>query len=364
MVAYFSWSGNTQQVANWISDKTGGELFRIIPEVEYTEDDVFDRAQDELNNGTRPPLSSHIDQEVMEQYDVIFVGFPIWWYDLPMPVWSFLEEYDLSGKTIIPFFTHNGSSSGASSISTVAELCPDSTVLTDDYFTYSGNNVDEAESAEDKLSLKERSLITVVALLSQGLTDTSFVHHLESAKANGITKSEIAEIITHAAFYAGWPKAWAAFRLAKDIWKEDANEADEKTAYEKSMLFPIGQPNDTFAQYFVGQSYLAPVSKEQVGIFNVTFEPGCRNNWHIHHAEKGGGQILVCVAGRGFYQEWGKTPICMTAGDVVNIPAGVKHWHGAAPDSWFSHLVVEVPGENTHTEWCEPVSNEDYANIK
>ena len=106
----------------------------------------------------------------------------------------------------------------------------------------------------------------------------------------------------------------------------------------------IGQPNDTFAQYFVGQSYLAPVSKEQVGIFNVTFEPGCRNNWHIHHAEKGGGQILVCVAGRGFYQEWGKTPICMTAGDVVNIPAGVKHWHGAAPDSWFSHLVVEVPG--------------------
>lgn len=150
LVAYFSWSGNTQQVANWISDKTGGELFRIIPEVEYTEDDVFDRAQDELNNGTRPPLSSHIDQEVMEQYDVIFVGFPIWWYDLPMPVWSFLEEYDLSGKTIIPFFTHNGSSSGASSISTVAELCPDSTVLTDDYFTYSGNNVDEAESAVDE----------------------------------------------------------------------------------------------------------------------------------------------------------------------------------------------------------------------
>lgn len=150
LVAYFSWSGNTQQVANWISDKTGGELFRIIPEVEYTEDDVFDRAQDELNSGTRPPLSSHIDKEVMAEYDVIFIGFPIWWYDLPMPVWSFLEEYDLSGKTIIPFFTHNGSSSGASSISTVAELCPDSTVLTDDYFTYSGNNVDEAESDVDE----------------------------------------------------------------------------------------------------------------------------------------------------------------------------------------------------------------------
>ena len=120
-------------------------------------------------------------------------------------------------------------------------------------------------SREDKLSLKERSLITVVALLSQGLTDTSFVHHLESAKANGITKSEIAEIITHAAFYAGWPKAWAAFRLAKDIWKEDANEADEKTAYEKSMLFPIGQPNDTFAQYFVGW-YTDSKYKNQISV--------------------------------------------------------------------------------------------------
>lgn len=150
LVAYFSWSGNTQQVANWISDKTGGEVFRITPEVEYTEDDVFDRAQDELNNGTRPPLSSHIDSETMAEYDVIFVGFPIWWYDLPMPVWSFLEEYDLSGKIIIPFFTHNGSSSGASSISTLTELCPDSTVLADDYFSYAGNNVSEAESSVDE----------------------------------------------------------------------------------------------------------------------------------------------------------------------------------------------------------------------
>lgn len=214
------------------------------------------------------------------------------------------------------------------------------------------------------MSLRDRSLITVVVLLSQGLTDTSFVHHLENAKANGITKSEIAEIITHAAFYAGWPKAWAAFRLAKEIWNDEADGTDERSAHESSMLFPIGQPNRAFAQYFVGQSYLAPVSKEQVGIFNVTFEPGCRNNWHIHHADQGGGQILICVAGRGFYQEWGKTAVCMTAGDVINIPAGVKHWHGAAPDSWFSHLAVEVSGENGHTEWCEPVSEEEYESIK
>ena len=111
------------------------------------------------------------------------------------------------------------------------------------------------------------------------------------------------------------------------------------------MVFPIGAPNDGFAQYFVGQSYLHPLSTSQVGVYNVTFEPGCRNNWHIHHADKGGGQILICVAGRGYYQEWGKEARELRPGDVVNIPPEVKHWHGAAPDSWFSHLAIEVPGE-------------------
>ena len=145
LVAYFSFSGNTQQLANMVAEKSGGELFRIVPEIAYTNDDVFDRAQNELNNGTRPPLSEHIDEEVMAEYDVIFVGFPIWWYDLPMPVWTFLEEYDLSGKTIIPFFSHNGSSSGASSISTVKRLCPDSTVE-NNYLSIRGSSVGGAES--------------------------------------------------------------------------------------------------------------------------------------------------------------------------------------------------------------------------
>lgn len=145
LVAYFSWSGNTQTLANMVAEKSGGELFRIVPEIAYTNDDVFDRAQNELNNGTRPPLSEHIDEEVMAEYDVIFVGFPIWWYDLPMPVWTFLEEYDLSGKTIIPFFSHNGSSSGASSISTVKRLCPDSTVE-NNYLSIRGSSVSGAES--------------------------------------------------------------------------------------------------------------------------------------------------------------------------------------------------------------------------
>lgn len=218
----------------------------------------------------------------------------------------------------------------------------------------------EVWSREDKLSLRDRSLVTVTALVAQGLTDSSFKYHLESAKRNGISKQEIAEILTHAAFYIGWPKAWAAFRIAKEVWNDDAETDDAKSAHAAAMIFPIGEPNDGFAQYFIGQSYLAPVSKEQVGIFNVTFEPGCRNNWHIHHSKTGGGQILICVAGRGYYQEWGKEAVEMLPGDVVNIPVGVKHWHGAAPDSWFSHLAVEVPGEGSSNEWLEPVDDETY----
>lgn len=133
----------------------------------------------------------------------------------------------------------------------------------------------EVWSRESELSARDRSLVTVTALMAQGLTDTSFGHHLAMAKENGITRSEIAEILTHAAFYAGWPKAWAAFRMAKDIWV-DEESTDEKQLHQSSMVFPIGAPNDGFAQYFSGQSYLAPVSTEQVKIFNVTFEPGCR----------------------------------------------------------------------------------------
>lgn len=214
-------------------------------------------------------------------------------------------------------------------------------------------------SREDKLSLRDHSIVTVVVLMAQGLTDSSFQYHLTTAKNNGVTKTKIAEILTHAAFYAGWPKAWAAFRMAKEVWAED-DAADAKAKHQNEMVFPIGAPNDNFAKYFIGQSYLAPLSTQQVGIYNVTFEPGCRNNWHIHHAKNGGGQILVCVAGRGYYQEWGKPAQELRPGDVVNIPAGVKHWHGAAPDSWFSHLAVEVPGDETSNEWLEAVDNTIY----
>lgn len=130
---------------------------------------------------------------------------------------------------------------------------------------------------------------------------------------------------------------------------------------EEREMFPTGEENIAYNKYFTGTSYLCPVSTEQVFIANVTFEPGCRNFWHIHHAKSGGGQILICVRGRGWYQEWGKPARALKAGDVVNIPAGVKHWHGAASDSWFAHLAVEVPGVETRTEWCEPVSDVQYA---
>ena len=130
------------------------------------------------------------------------------------------------------------------------------------------------------------------------------------------------------------------------------------------MIFPIGKPNDAFAKYFVGQSYLAPISKEQILISNVTFEPGCRNNWHVHKASKGGGQILICVAGRGYYQEWDKEAKELLPGDIVNVPAGVKHWHGAAPNSWFSHLAIEVPAENSSNEWLEAVDDKTYNKLK
>jgi len=136
-----------------------------------------------------------------------------------------------------------------------------------------------------------------------------------------------------------------------------------KEEFELIDKFGIGEPNVNYAQYFIGNSYLkilTDMDKTTMSVCNVTFEPGCRNNWHIHHATKGGGQILVCTAGEGWYQEEGKEAQSLVPGTVVTIPANVKHWHGAKKDSWFSHLAIEVPGENSSNEWCEPVDDEHY----
>ena len=219
----------------------------------------------------------------------------------------------------------------------------------------------EVWSREDKLSLKLRSIVTMTALISKGIVDNSLMYHLTTAKKNGVTHTEMAEILTHLAFYAGWPNAWAAFRMAKEVYAEEA----EAGAEEHGGFFGMGEPNVSYAKYFIGQSYLKPLTdpKETVFIANVTFEPGCRNNWHIHHADKGGGQLLICVDGEGWYQEEGKPAQSLKPGDVVTIPPEVKHWHGAKKDCWFSHLAVEVPGENTSNEWCEPVTDQEYQQL-
>jgi len=238
----------------------------------------------------------------------------------------------------------------------LGEFAPDFAHFNDDIlFGENWNNTD--------IDLKTRCIITVVALMSQGVTDNSIRYHITNAKAHGVSQREMAAVITHTAFYAGWPHAWAVFNIAKEVYADDSPALTDKERFEKELFFPIGEPNP-FGEFFVGQSYLAPVSTEQIPVYNVTFEPACRNNWHIHHAKSGGGQMLICIGGRGYYQEWGREAVELTPGSVINIPAGVKHWHGAAPDSWFSHLAAEIPGEEGKTEWCEAVSDEDYGKLK
>lgn len=186
--------------------------------------------------------------------------------------------------------------------------------------------------ANDLFNWQERELITIAILSSLHGTESQLASHIAVGKHNGLTDAQI-DAVRHIA------------------------------GGHSLSPFALGQPNDAYAQYFSGQSYLNPLSTEQVGVYNVTFEPTVRNNWHIHHAEKGGGQILIVTGGRGYYQEWGKPARELKAGDTVNIPANVKHWHGAAKDSWFQHLAVEVPGEGTRNEWLEPVSDEDYGRL-
>ena len=140
----------------------------------------------------------------------------------------------------------------------------------------------------------------------------------------------------------------------------------DQTQFEAANIFGTGAENTAFAQYFIGQSFLNPLTDPKacpLFLANVTFEPGCRNNWHIHHAKSGGGQLLICTAGEGWYQEEGKPAVSLCPGAVITIPPGVKHWHGAKADSWFSHIAVEVPGQDTRNEWCEPVTDEEYQKL-
>lgn len=233
----------------------------------------------------------------------------------------------------------------------LGEFAPEFARLNDDVL------FGEVWSREDRLPLKLRSIVTVSALIGKGIVDSSLQYHLQSARRNGVTRTEMVELLTHIAFYAGWPNAWAAFRMAKEVY------ADDIAAEEHGGLFGQGEENTAYAKYFIGKSYLKPLTDPSKTVFvaNVTFEPGCRNNWHVHHAKQGGGQLLICVDGEGWYQEEGKSAQSLRPGDVVTIPAEVKHWHGAKKDRWFSHLAVEVPGEETSNEWLEAVDDEAYS---
>jgi len=217
----------------------------------------------------------------------------------------------------------------------------------------------EVWNRQTELSLHDRSLVTVLSLMAQGIVDSSMKHHLQFAKTNGVSRDELAEVVTHAAFYCGWPKAWAVFNMAKEVWSDAVQTKDEFAA---STPYPIGAPNDAYAKYFIGNSYTARMEGEQGGPTNVTFEPRCRNNWHIHHDAV---QVLICVAGRGWYQEWGKEAVEMVPGTVIAVPAEVKHWHGAAKDSWFQHLTYHTHvGEKSSNEWLEPVTDAVYDKLK
>ncbi len=184
--------------------------------------------------------------------------------------------------------------------------------------------------ARGVLTYQEREIATISALSSMQGVEPQLKSHIQIGKNTGLTDEQVDEIL-------------------------------DLTKYARSGAFAIGIKNDAYAKYFKGQSYLQPLTVDGVNSANVTFEPRCRNNWHIHHK---GGQILLVTSGRGYYQEWGKEAQELKAGDVVNIPAGVKHWHGASPDSWFAHIAIAVPAEGASTDWLEEVSDEDYGKLK
>jgi 4-carboxymuconolactone decarboxylase len=222
------------------------------------------------------------------------------------------------------------------------------------------------------LSKRDRSLVTVAALAALGKTE-QLEFHLAYARRNGVTDPELQEAMLQLAFYAGWPNGMGAAAVLKRVVegedREDDTGSDEDAVAPTAgdpfaQMFPLGEPNAAYAVYFTGQSYLAPLTDGSVPVSNVTFEPGCRNHWRIHHGEQGGGdQILLCTAGAGWYQAEGEDAVSLVPGTAIRVPAGVKHWHGAKADTWFSHVAFIAPGENVTTEWLDPVTDEAYGQL-
>ena len=192
--------------------------------------------------------------------------------------------------------------------------------------------------ARDNVDWRTREIVTIAALAARPETEPQMKAHIAIGKVNGVTDAQ-----------------------ADAILRRVQRPSDPANLPADWSPIPVGEPNTAYAKYFIGNSYLHKLTLDQVPAFGVTFEPGCRNNWHIHHAKTGGGQMLIVTAGEGYYQEWGKPARRLRKGDTVNIPANVKHWHGAAPGCWFQHIALEVPGTETSNEWCEPVDAAAYA---
>lgn len=211
--------------------------------------------------------------------------------------------------------------------------------------------------ARDNLTHAERELVTVSALSGLEGVEPQLKSHVSGARNMGLSAAEIRSIPAVLAARVGDTEAWRAAKAIAEVWGEPFSEGRPVSR----MMFPKGEPNAAYAKYFTGDSWLAPLSTGKVPVANVTFEPGCRNNWHVHH---NGTQVLICVGGRGWYQEWGGQARELNPGDVVEVPEGVKHWHGAAQDSWFQHLAFTVGGEGASNEWLEPVTDEEYGRLE
>lgn len=211
----------------------------------------------------------------------------------------------------------------------------------------------------NNLTFSERELVTVSALSGIKGVEPQLKSHVCGAKNMGLTDAEIHAIPGVLLQKVGETEAYRVKKAIAEVYGEEFKEGEPV----ENRIFPKGEPNTAYAKYFIGNSYLAPLANGEgrLPVSNVTFEPRCRNNWHIHHR---GGQILICVGGRGWYQEWGKPARKLHPGDVVDIPAEVKHWHGAAADSWFQHIAIGVPAEGAGAEWLEPVTDAEYDKLK
>ena len=475
LIACYSWSGNTAEIADEIQKRTGGRRFDIVPVKPYPREYrvCVEQAKKDIASAYRPELAEEVDD--FDKYDTIFVGSPNWWGTIAPPVASFLAAHDFSGKNVIFFFT-NGGGGMQNCEKDARKLCPGAEVAGAITFTGSASEgLDEwlkevitirpSAPAGGVLASRERSIVTAAAFAARG-DQEGLRRTLISGLDAGVTINDFREILVQLYAYCGFPRSLNALgtlmavvnergnrdaigefpgappsgrsidfgtanqsrlcgapvtgalfefapaideylkaHLFGDIFSRDnvdwktrelatvamlaamdgvepqlqahlgiagrngatddeiaeilAIVRDEVRGGSSTSPFPLGEPNRAYSAYFSGRSWLAPVATDErlgVPVSNVTFEPGCRNNWHKHSA----GQLLIAVGGVGYYQERGGQARRLEPGDVVEIAPEVEHWHGAAPDRWFSHLAVECNSGQNQNTWLEPVSEQDY----